>query len=136
MSSTYNIRKMTSLPLTFCKHKVIHIFYKIKFVDYIIKIGYSYSLKLALYIFILPFMLVFLLKTNLDLSRRARRQTMGLPPKWWWKEVLGLIIKIMIIKFRSCHIVLWLLWKLMVCESLSKRLIVQVEDTPPLVHLT
>ena len=68
MSSTYIIRKTTLLPLTFCKHKVYpHFFYEIKFVDYTIKIGYSYSLKITLYICTLPFLLMFLLKTYLDL---------------------------------------------------------------------
>jgi hypothetical protein len=45
----------------------IHIFYEIKYIDYIIKIRYSYSLKLALCIYTLSFMLVFLLNTHLDL---------------------------------------------------------------------
>ena len=66
MSFTYNIRKTTPLPLTFCKHKVYPLFDETKYVDYTIKIGYFYSLKLALYIYTLPFMLVFLLKIHLD----------------------------------------------------------------------
>jgi len=44
----------------------IHIFYEMKYVDYTIKMRYSYFLKLALCIWTLPFMLVFLLKTHLD----------------------------------------------------------------------
>ena len=39
--------------------------------------------------------------------------------------------KIMIIKFRSHHLVLWLLGNLMVCESPGKGLVVQGEDTLP-----
>jgi hypothetical protein len=67
MPSTYNIRKMTSLLLTFCKHMVYpYFFYEIKFIDYTIKIEYLYFLKLALYICTLLFMLVFLLKIHLD----------------------------------------------------------------------
>jgi len=48
----------------------------------------------------------------------------------------GVTHKIMIIKFRSRHLVLWLLENLMVCESLGKELVVQGEDTSPPVHLT
>jgi hypothetical protein len=67
MSFIYNIRKTTSLSLTFYKHKVNSYFFdEIKFVDHTIKIGYSYSLKLALYIYTLSFMLVSLLKAYLD----------------------------------------------------------------------
>jgi hypothetical protein len=42
-------------------------FYEIKYVNYTIKIRYSYSLKLVLYIYTLSFILVFHLKTCLDL---------------------------------------------------------------------
>jgi hypothetical protein len=66
MSSTYNIRKTTPFPLTFCKHNIYPHFLEIKFVDYTIQIGYSCFLRLALYIYILFFMLVFLLRTRLD----------------------------------------------------------------------
>jgi hypothetical protein len=58
MPSIYNIRK-TSLPLTFCKHKV--------YPDFLWnQIYWLYSLKLALYICTLPFILVFLLNAHLD----------------------------------------------------------------------
>jgi hypothetical protein len=40
----------------------------------------------------------------------------------------------MIIRFRSRHLVLWLLGNLMVCESPGKRLVVQWEDATPPVH--
>jgi len=66
MSFTYNIRKTTPLPLTFYKHKVYPFFDETKYVDYTIKIGYFYSLKLALYIYTLPFILALLLKIYLD----------------------------------------------------------------------
>jgi hypothetical protein len=45
--------------------------------------------------------------------------------------------KIMIIRFRSCNLVLWMVtWKPMVCESPGMGLVVQGEDAPPLVHPT
>jgi hypothetical protein len=59
MSFKYNIHIINT--------RFIHIFYEIEYDDYTIKIEYSYSLKLALYICTLPFILIFLLKTHLDL---------------------------------------------------------------------
>jgi hypothetical protein len=44
--------------------------------------------------------------------------------------------KIMIIKFRSCHLILWILEKSIVCESLGKGLVVQEEDASPPMHPT
>jgi len=37
-------------------------------------------------------------------------------------------------KFSSCHLVLWSLENLIICESPGKGLIVQGEDALPLVH--
>jgi hypothetical protein len=42
----------------------------------------------------------------------------------------------MIMRFRSRHLVLWLLGNLMVFESPGKGLVVQGKDTSPSVHPT
>ena len=44
--------------------------------------------------------------------------------------------KIIIIRFKSRHQILWSLENLMVCESLGKGLVVQREDASPPMHLT
>jgi hypothetical protein len=51
-----------------------------------------------------------------------------------WKVFLDLIIKLLL-RFRSRYLVLWSLGP-MVCESLSKGLVVQGEDASPPVHPT
>jgi len=48
-------------------------------------------------------------------------------------EMKGFVFnhKIMIMKFRSCHLVLWSLENLMVCKSPCKELVIQGEDSAP-----
>jgi hypothetical protein len=61
----YNIRKITSLLLTFCEHKVYSYFWWNQFFYLPSKLDIP-ILKACIDICTLPFMLVFLLKTHLD----------------------------------------------------------------------
>jgi hypothetical protein len=65
--------------------------------------------------------------TGSQLSWHAQRRLADLTPKCVGKG-FGFNHKIMIIRFRSRHLVLWSLENLMVCESLGKGLVVQGED--------
>jgi hypothetical protein len=60
----------------------------------------------------------------------------SLPPEILVKRGCGFNHKIMIIRFRSRHLVLWSLGNLMECESPSKELVVQGKNSSPAVHPT